>query len=65
MTYEQLIESVVLLGSALRKRGFRPSDTVLFMANNHLEIVITYLAVWLIEGCSATLGLTDFSGMIV
>jgi len=62
MTYEQLIESIDRLGSALRKRGFRPNDTVLFMAKNRLEIAISYLAVWLLEGCSANLKLDNFPG---
>jgi len=64
MTYGELIESINCIASALQKKGFRSNDTVLLMAKNHIEMVITYLAVWSIEGCSASLGVSYccFSG---
>ena len=58
MTYGELIESINCIASALQKKGFRSNDTVLLMAKNHIEMVITYLAVWSIEGCSASLGIS-------
>ena len=63
MKYGEMIETVDRIGCALRKRGFRASDTVLFIANNQLETAISYLAVWAIEGCPASLGLDSFTGM--
>ena len=65
MTYGQLIESIDGIRYSLWKRGFRPYDTVIFMANNHLEMAITYLAVWSIEGCCASLGLNSFPGKTI
>lgn len=62
MTYGQLIDSIDGIRYSLWKRGFRPNDTVIFMANNHLEMAITYLAVWSLEGCCASLGLNSFPG---
>lgn len=62
MTYGQLIKAVNRVESALWNRGFRPSDTVLFAVSNHLEVAITYLAVWALEGCCASLGLDSFPG---
>jgi len=63
MKYGEMIETVDRIGCALRKRGFRASDTVLFIANNQLETAISYLAVWAIEGCPASLGLDSFTGI--
>jgi len=63
MTYGALIESINFIGNALQKRGFRPSDTLFFIANNHLEMAIAYLAVWFIGGCSVSLGVSCFSGL--
>jgi len=56
MKYGEMIETVDRIGYALKNHwGFRPNDTVLFIANNQLEMAIHYLAVWAFEGCFASL----------
>jgi acyl-coenzyme A synthetase/AMP-(fatty) acid ligase len=54
MTYSQLAISIDRLHHSFRRRGLRPGDTVALIGANHIEIPITYFAVWKACGsCSA------------
>ena len=65
MTYSQLLNAMDRVASAFLKRGFKPQDTVLFMASNHVEFSVIFFAIWMLGGSGACLTLNLLPGRLV